>query len=131
MSKQLIEDELNTIVKDLQEKHADKYTLPHEASMLGMITSGKHPDRDNIPAFLDLDDQPKRKRPTLAEAITDAAKLFAQATKSPNMSQCSSQSVVIASSRSPSTPVASCNAHDLPVSTGISPGKVRPQDEKA
>ena len=90
-----------------------------------MITSGKHPDRDNIPAFLDLDNQQKKqKRPTLAEAITDAAKTFAQATKSPNMSQCSSQSVVIASSGSPSTPVASCNARDLPVSTGISPGKV-------
>ena len=26
--RQLIEDELDTVVKDLQEKHADKYTLP-------------------------------------------------------------------------------------------------------
>ena len=123
--RQLIEDELDTVIKDLQEKHANKYTLPQLRCWARMITSGKHHDRDNIPVFLDLDNQPKKqKRATLAEAITDAAKTFAQATKSPNMSQCSSQSVVIASSGSPSTLVASCSTRDLTVSTGISPGKV-------
>ena len=123
--RQQIEDELDAVVKDLQEKHADKYTLPQLRCWARMITSGKHQDRDNIPAFLDLDNQPKKqKRPTLAEAITDAAKTFAQAAKSPNVSQCSSQSVVIAPSGSPSTPVAAGGIRDLPVTTGISPGKI-------
>ena len=118
-------DELDTVVKDLQEKHAEKYTLPQLQCWACMITSGKHHDKDSILAFLDLDNQPKKqKRPTLAKAITDAAKTFAQATKIPNMSRCTSQSVVIASSGSPSTPVASCSACDLSASTGISPGMV-------
>ena len=85
-----------------------------------MQLSTPYHDRYNIPAFLDLDNQPKKlKRATLAEGITDAAKTFAQATKSPNMNQCSSQSVVIASNGSPSTSVASCSTRDLTVSTGI------------
>ena len=64
--RQQIEDELDTVVKDLQEKHADKYTLPQFRGWARMITSGKHQDRDNIPVFLDLDNQPKKqKRPTL------------------------------------------------------------------
>lgn len=123
--RQQIEEELDTVVNDLQEKHADKYTLPQFRCCAHMITSGKHQDRDNIPAFLDLDNQPrKQKRPTLAEAITDAAKTFAQASKSPDVNQCTSQSVVIASSATPSTPVAACGVRDLPVTAGISPGKI-------
>ena len=44
--------------------------------------------------------------------------------QSPNVSQCSSQSVVIACSGSPSTPVAAGGIRDLLVATGISPGKI-------
>ena len=57
LKRQQIEDKLDTVAKDLQEKHADKYTLPQFRRWAHMITSGKHQDRDNIPAFLDLDNQ--------------------------------------------------------------------------
>ena len=42
LKRQQIEDELDTVVKDLQEKHADKYTLPQFRCWARMITSGKH-----------------------------------------------------------------------------------------
>ena len=120
-----IEDELDSVVKDLQEKHGNKYTLPQLRCWARMITSGKYEDKDTIPVFLDLDNQPKKqKRASLAEAITGAAMTFAKAVKSSDVKQCSSQSVVIASSDSPSTPVAACSASSLPMTAGISPGKI-------
>ena len=51
-----------------------------------MISSGKYEDTDAIPAFLELDNQPKKtKRNT--NAITGAAVTFANtvASKSPNV----------------------------------------------
>ena len=123
--RQQIEDDLDTVVKELQTNHGEKYTSPQLRCWARMITSGKYQDRDNIPAFLDLENQPKKqKRPSLAEAITGAAMTFANAVKTPDIKQCSSQSVVIASSDSPSTPVAASSVRDLPVTTGISPGKI-------
>ena len=91
-----------------------------------MITSGKYKDRDNIPAFLEFHNQPKKaKRTSLADAITGAAMTFANAVKAPDVQQCSSQSVVIASSGSPSTPVASAVGPSVcPTTPGISPGKI-------
>ena len=118
-----IEDELDSVVKDLQEKHGNKYTLPQLRCWARMITSGKYEDKDTIPVFLDLDNQPKKqKRASLAEAITGAAMTFAKAVKSSDVKQCSSQSVVIGDS--PSTPVAACSASSLPMTAGISPGKI-------
>ena len=58
--RQQIEDELDTVVKDLQKRHTGRYMLPQFRCWACMITSGKHQDRDNIPAFLDLDNQPKK-----------------------------------------------------------------------
>ena len=60
--RQQIEGELDAVVKDVQEKHADKYTLPHLQCWARMITSEKHQDGDNIPAFLDLDNQSKKQK---------------------------------------------------------------------
>ena len=81
-----------------------------------MITSGKYQDchRDSIPVFLDLDNHPKKqKRASLAEAIIGAAMTFAKAVKSSDVQQCSSQSVVVASNNSPSTPVAGRSTNSL------------------
>ena len=123
--RQQIEDELESVVKDLQEKHGNKYTLPQLRCWARMITSGKYQDTDTIPVFLDLNNQPKKqKRASLAEAITGAAVTFAKAVKSSDVQQCSSQSVVIASSNSPSTPVAGSSTNSLPLTAGISPGKI-------
>ena len=123
--RQQIEDELESVVKDLQEKHGNKYTLPQLRCWARMITSGKYQDRDTIPIFLDLNNQPKKqKRSSLAEAITGAAMTFAKAVKSSDVQQCSSQSVVIASSNSPPTPVAGSSTNSLPLTAGISQGKI-------
>lgn len=95
-----IEEELDTIVEELKEKHGNKYTLPQFRCWARMISSGKYDDTDNIPAFLELESLPKKsKRTSLADAITDAANTFAKAVNNPSSQQCEngSQSVVIAS----------------------------------
>ena len=93
-----------------------------------MITSGKYQDyhTDSMPVFLDLGNQPKKqKRASLAEAIIGAAMTFAKPVKSSDVQQCSSQSVVVASNNSPSTPVAGSSKNSsLPMTAGISPGKI-------
>ena len=125
--RQQIEEELDSILKDLQSKHGDTYTIPQLRCWARMISSGKYEDTDTIPAFLELDNQPKKtKRTTLADAITGAAVTFANAvaSKSPDVQQCNSQSVVISSANSPSTAVTGVGTTMYTSNPGISPGRI-------
>ena len=124
--RQQIEEELDSILKDLQSKHGDKYTIPQLRCWARMISSGKYEDTD-IPAFLELDNQPKKtKRTTLADAIAGAAVTFADAVtrKSPGVQQCNSQSVVVSSANSPSSAVTGVDTSACPSTPGISPGRI-------
>ena len=90
-----------------------------------MISTGKYENTDTIPVFLELDNQPKKsKRTSLADAITGAAATFANAVKSPEVQQCNSQSVVISSPNSPSTPAVGGGTSTCPMAPGISPGRI-------
>ena len=123
--RQQIEAELDTILKDLQSKHGDKYTIPQLRCWARMISTGKYENTDTIPVFLELDNQPKKsKRTSLADAITGAAATFANAVKSPEVQQCNSQSVVISSPNSPSTPAVGGGTSTCPMAPGISPGRI-------
>ena len=123
--RQKIEAELDTILKDLQSKHGDKYTIPQLRCWARMISTGKYENTDTIPAFLELDNQPKKSKHTsLADAITGAAATFANAVKSPEVQQCNSQSVVISSPNCPSTTTAGVGTSTCPTTPGISPGRI-------
>ena len=54
--------------------------MPQLRCWARMISCGKYTDKDTIPSFLELDNQPKKsKRTSLAEAIAGAAVTFANA----------------------------------------------------
>lgn len=106
--RQQIEEELDLIFKDLQSKHGDKYTKPQLQCWARMISSGKYEDTDIIPAFLKLDNQPKKTNcTTIADALKGVAVTIADAVtrNSPQsgVQQYNSQLVVIFSPISTST----------------------------
>ena len=116
---QQIEDEVQDYVTHLKEKHGSKYTIPQLRFWARMITTKNHESLDDPPDLPPFSGVQPKKKGTLAEAITGAALTFANAVRTPDMTQSNNQSVVIA----PSSPIASATQGQT-AAVGISPGKV-------
>jgi len=120
--RQQIEKELEEISTELKEKHGNKYSIPQLRCWARLLMTGKHQSKDEIPEFL-TNQLKKPKPPSLAEAITGAAKTFAEAVKCPS----TSASVVIDNGGSRNSNVSHTNVPaSLPscVGIGISPTKI-------
>lgn len=129
--RQSIEDGVKETVRDLQEKHGTKYSIPQFRLWARMIAAGNHASTDDPPQIPEITGvTPKReKKESLQVALAGAAATFAHALRNPTIQPSagpsSSNSVVITTESPPVTPTAnrrSATSHIGPV--GLSPGRV-------
>jgi hypothetical protein len=111
--RQAREDELDSIFKQLKEKHEDKYTIPQLRLWARMISCGTHDDIDEpprVPMIVGAPLPKRQKQESLTTALVGAATAFANAI-SPKVNCPSSPS------STPTTPTRSTSR------TGLSPGR--------
>ena len=117
--RQAREEELDTVVKELKEKHEDNYTTPQLRLWARMIVSGTHDDMDDpprVPMIIGAPMPKKQKQNSMTSALVDAATAFAKVLSPSVPHNCSSVEPVT----SAVTPVSSTKS----CRSGVSPGKL-------
>lgn len=80
--RQAKEDELDSIFKELKEKHEDKYSIPQLRLWARMISCGTHDDVDeppHVPLIVGAPQPKRQKQESLTSALVGAATAFANA----------------------------------------------------
>ena len=78
------DEELDTIFRELKQKHTDKYSIPQLRLWARMISCSTHESYDQpppVPMF--SEPQPKRQKESLAESITQGIAAFSKVIQSP------------------------------------------------
>ena len=119
--RQAREEELDSIFKELKDKHGDAYTVPQLRLWARMIVSGTHDDQDNpprVPMIIGAPLPKRQKQESISSALVDAATAFAKAISPRPASPLNPPSS--GSATTPHTPTSSASAtHRF----GISPGR--------
>ena len=122
--RRLILHEVDQIVTDLKDKHGtDKFTMPQLRIWAHMIDSGNYTNRDTPPQHPAFDGTlPKRpKKPSLSEAIVEAANCLSQRMNTTDIHQSGGPNAVLLT-RPPSKETRSSS--EFSAGLGISPGKI-------